>query len=681
MGKKSKNKNKKPKSKVRDAHAANATCSRVGGDGGDTNANVLASSLQQQCSVSGDTVRTDSHSHSHSKNHNHNHNHKPGPNTNPARTDIDRVDRGPGPTPKDGWARELRQAEKALKENPENEELILRTAKAYLTMRYFGKLRKLNSSCVSLSSASASTSVSASVSESASASASASTSAPSVNESNDMSPEGRKQLDTWIMEARREEDKLGLKRDSKITDPQMVQILDDVFSKDDSSIDRNVYEDNTFGVLNILQFAAARGDIRLLERLIALGAALDYRTQDYSPTLRCYMPGVTALLVTLVNLISAQKAISMGARGLEKRQMKKHYKGGLQIAIQLVWLGADCDGVKVPMIPQHANQTELAMFCKIVNVVGKSPRQLAHMLGEEELLDAMRQLDTVEKKIELVHCRCGSRLPWKDCHSSKEVDLPYYQVRKNNNEEPTLTWRYSPLAACHCKKSKKTHFRCCWEEGFRVAYQDDTTGEFIQVLSGTGGNPMVLNSMSSVVQEVMQDGSVEDDDVFTPFANLDFQKEKELVCGSVRKMSQSDFDNLSKGFHPKSRLGEWDTEVYAGTMERLDGYFYWNDIHWQVSKTELLIRTKEWNEALDKYCDDIGLKEEKRDEVIRRHTANPLAPCANLECDTYETKVKEFRKCARCSRVAYCSVDCQRQDWKCHKKRCVSRKEMGTNMS
>ncbi len=89
--------------------------------------------------------------------------------------------------------------------------------------------------------------------------------------------------------------------------------------------------------------------------------------------------------------------------------------------------------------------------------------------------------------------------------------------------------------------------------------------------------------------------------------------------------------------------------MFAVTMERIDDWFQWTGIHWQIPNSELLRRTREWNEALKEYCEDIGLEGSNRDEVMRKHTATPLAPCANETCQRIETKVKEFKMCSRCS--------------------------------
>jgi hypothetical protein len=54
--------------------------------------------------------------------------------------------------------------------------------------------------------------------------------------------------------------------------------------------------------------------------------------------------------------------------------------------------------------------------------------------------------------------------------------------------------------------------------------------------------------------------------------------------------------------------------VYAGVVDRIDDCFTWNDLHWRLDKVELLQRKKKWNEALGKYCDDMGLTGAEREK-------------------------------------------------------------------
>jgi hypothetical protein len=115
--------------------------------------------------------------------------------------------------------------------------------------------------------------------------------------------------------------------------------------------------------------------------------------------------------------------------------------------------------------------------------------------------------------------------------------------------------------------------------------------------------------------------------------------------------------------------------VCASVIDRMDtgSFFMWNEHHWRLDKAVLLERTREWNEALEKYCNDKGLTGAERETVSKRHAANPCAPCANLACSKRETEPKGFKACSRCKSFAYCSRDCQKKDWKAqHKSFCLA---------
>ena len=77
-------------------------------------------------------------------------------------------------------------------------------------------------------------------------------------------------------------------------------------------------------------------------------------------------------------------------------------------------------------------------------------------------------------------------------------------------------------------------------------------------------------------------------------------------------------------FGPKSKMATWDRFVYIGCVERLEFPFLWDDAHAEHDLSELLRRAREWNQALGKYCDDVGLVGEERARVVDRHTAKPL---------------------------------------------------------
>ena len=109
-------------------------------------------------------------------------------------------------------------------------------------------------------------------------------------------------------------------------------------------------------------------------------------------------------------------------------------------------------------------------------------------------------------------------------------------------------------------------------------------------------------------------------------------------------------------FHPKSNFEQWDLNVYAGIVERIEDYFLWSDTHWRIGKYDLLSRVKDWNEALEKYCDDNGIRGVKRDDIIKVHKASEFSPCANMNCNNVESSVKQYARCNACKTVGYCSV-------------------------
>ena len=542
------------------------------------------------------------------------------------------------PTPPNGWARELRQAEKELKRNPSSEELIFRVAHACRVMRQWEKLRKVVHSDVVTSSSS----------------------------DHGMSADDRKLLNNWVAES----DKILSCKRTRVREPQIQSLLNDVF-KDDTAIDLVTCDHQTYSNLNLLQYAAAEGDIQLLEKVMALGAALDFckdnKASDYASTnAQPKPPGSTALLLAVVGLVSARKMLQVQPN---IPQMQETYDGLLEVAIQLVRLGADCH-IKLRLPPNSKNQ--IYFVFRTLGLVGKSIKQMASITGSSELVDTMKQLDSDENKIELVNCRCGSRLPWKDCHYSEAVDQPYHQTHTaDEGGAEKLIWRYSPLAPCHCKLTKKSYFRCCWEESFKPTFQDDVTS----ILHCNQTIP--LNDMTRPFFSGLS-GLDPDGEKQKKFFEMGSNEKRAGVCKVLREMGQPALKYLALSFHPKSQIGEWDINVYAGVVERIDNFFQWNDIHWKLPKPELLLRVKEWNEALEKYCDDSGLTGAEREKVIKNHTASPLAPCANLTCDKIEKKVKEFQKCSRCVSVAYCSVGCQRQDWATHKKKCIPKQNYGT---
>lgn len=47
--------------------------------------------------------------------------------------------------------------------------------------------------------------------------------------------------------------------------------------------------------------------------------------------------------------------------------------------------------------------------------------------------------------------------------------------------------------------------------------------------------------------------------------------------------------------------------------------------------------------------------------------ASVMKQCSRNSCGIVEQEVAQFKRCGSCHQVWYCSVDCQKQDWKTHK--------------
>jgi hypothetical protein len=343
----------------------------------------------------------------------------------------------------------------------------------------------------------------------------------------------------------------------------------------------------------------------------------------------------------------------MSAQGFSDAQTQGLCAKNLECAVALVNLGANCS-VKVELpsfLTGKANNISRTM-----GLDNKTPTQLAALSGKRELIDAMSR---VAESKENVHCRCGSRLPWKDCHSGAEDDATYFKDSGNLSDDTKVTlWRYSPLAKCPCNLTGKKYFKCCWKTSSRPHYQNDSTGELNTTMTVTMDRAAGAH-LAARVDQWKREGS----DPNTPL----FPNAEENHARVVAFLRNGGHSLMSSKFGPKCKIGEWDPEVYAGTFDRIQDSFQWNDVHWDMAEPELLLRVKEWNAALQEYCSSVGLKGAEREAVVAKHTASPLAPCVNLTCTFIESRVKELKCCSRCKSVAYCSKACQAAHWKDHK--------------
>jgi MYND finger len=324
-----------------------------------------------------------------------------------------------------------------------------------------------------------------------------------------------------------------------------------------------------------------------------------------------------------------------------------------ECAMQLVRLGADpTRTLNLDMAPD----TERSRRYRRKGFDGMMALELARMSQRVELVELMERHAryTPDERAHVVHCRCGSRLPWTSCHSTGIGQPPHYL---GGDELGSIMYRVSPLARCPCGNTARTHYDCCWKDTSTPTYLADT-GYHIRVVPISGGL-----------------GTTFDAFVGTDSSAGNTAKDRVAQYASLLR---TDAGVLQRGFAtregPASRVASWDPEVYAGCLERLgDGndYFLWTDLHWKVDKSELLRRAQAWNEALKKYCRDKGLVGQERAQVISKHKADPCAPCGHVGCKTFEKEPKEFRRCSICKLIAYCGPACQKKDWAEHRATCV----------
>ena len=172
------------------------------------------------------------------------------------------------------------------------------------------------------------------------------------------------------------------------------------------------------------------------------------------------------------------------------------------------------------------------------------------------------------------------------------------------------------MANCTCDLTKKNYYRCCWEH--KIFYQDDATGgiSYSRAVQLNDDNRDLLRGLVQQIKGKDQEAPI----ISELMEELNGGRSREEMVRSYRENPTLLQKFIrSKDQDGKSKMTDWDTDVYIGCIERIESWFHWTDLHWTVPKSELLQRTKEWNTALEQYCDDKDLTGTERQQVIDMH--------------------------------------------------------------
>lgn len=566
-------------------------------------------------------------------------------------------------TPAHGWVREQKEAKAALKSKNANEESIMRLAKAHYKLRQSDKLQQLEHQ-FSNNSNQQSTSITMNTSSTRS------TTESQIPLLTRITSKNQKIVTQWI---------------KHLNVQPAVNHRDDPYFNYNSlygkNLDINIVDHPSYCNLNILQFAAIRGDIELLERVVALGAAIDYPVLkggqieiNHTSSSPQAPEGSNALLLTMAQ-IAMNDVVPAGVKRMTFRdnpQLADIMRGNLECALQLVNLGADFMTARLKLNNLVSQDNSNMIGLQTLNMLGfdgKNAWELATLAKRPILLRAMKERKSIEGKIEKVHCRCGSRLPWKECHGG---DWDHHDQLYQQTPDDRLRWVLSPESPCYCLKAKqlmsksgnklcKTYYQCCWKD--EPTYQDDVTGNIqsLKHMPITEANRDMVEAL-----KILKETASPDTPIFPNFT-------KEMFCSQVRN-PMFKMVILQKDPDRNSCMHDLDNNILADIVMCMEkDWFIWNDLHWPLKKSEVILRTKEWNEALQQYCNNKGLVGEEREQIVQTYTASPFAPSGNPSCDNVEKEVKGFAKCSRCKEIGYCSHACQKNHWPNHKKMCLQK--------
>jgi hypothetical protein len=167
---------------------------------------------------------------------------------------------------------------------------------------------------------------------------------------------------------------------------------------------------HVFSNLNFLQCATMCGDVRLVEDLVASGCALDFPVLNHSanflfPDAEPAPKGSTALVLCCAHLAMVTWLAKRGHPAISSDEQTSKM---VECAISLVKLGADFHRKFISNPPSEACDPCLLPRYRTARIGGKTAQQLAQMAQQPELIKAMEELQSKEKRIALVHRRCGS---------------------------------------------------------------------------------------------------------------------------------------------------------------------------------------------------------------------------------------------------------------------------------